>query len=123
MIHRFLVIGMLAMAVHFILATLSMFAGISPLLANFFGFLAAVPVSYRGHRDWTFRAKRTPHSVAVPRFLALALSAFAANEILYAAMLAHAPLPETLSLALVLGGVAFGTFILCRLWAFHPRTP
>ncbi len=123
MIHRFLFVGLLAMAVHFAVAAVAISAGVPPLLSNFLGFLGAVPVSYRGHRDWTFRAGRTPHAVAVPRFLVLSLSAFAANETLYAAMLAHAPLHETVSLALVLGGVAFGTFVLCRFWAFHPRTP
>ncbi|MFT4175446.1 MAG: GtrA family protein [Luteolibacter sp.] len=123
MIHRFLFVGLLAMGAHFIAAAIAIFIGVPPLFANFLGFLLAVPVSYQGHRSWTFRESRTPHTVAFPRFAVISLSAFAVNEILYAAMLAHAPLHEIVSLALVLGSVAFGTFVLCRFWAFQSRTP
>lgn len=121
MIHRFIIVGGGAAVVHFLTATLAMWTGIHPLVANIIGFVAAFPVSYQGHRNWTFFDSEASHRIAARRFLLTALLGFAANETLYAMMIRFVPFPPIVSLIIVLGSVAGGTFAICRLWAFPAK--
>lgn len=118
---RFGIVGGAAMAVHWLVVTLLVPAGLAPLGANAIGFGVAFNVSYLGHRNWTFAGAHA-HRTAFWRFLAVALTSFALNEVLYALLLRW--LEYRLALALVLVAVAALTFALSRLWAFrHPGQP
>ncbi|GGY03297.1 GtrA family protein [Paludibacterium paludis] len=118
------VVGVTAMAVHYLLVTrLFVPAGLTPLLANVAGFLLAFVVSYHGHRHQTFRARHVPHRRALPRFFAVACASFAVNEAMYAALLAHTALDYRAALLIVLVTVAALTFLLGKLWAFAGVRP
>lgn len=117
---RFAGVGVAAMAVHFVVAVALARAGVPPLIANVGGFLSAVPVSYQGHRRWTFGEGR---EAAFRRFALVALGGFCANETLLALLLRITPLRYEVALTLVLGGVALGTYLLCRGWAFRALDP
>jgi putative flippase GtrA len=117
---RFIVVGVLAAATHWLTAMLAM-QWIVPLVANIVGFCCAFPVSFAGHFHWSFRGHGALWLHALPRFAGVALSSFAGNELLYAALLAWTPWHPGVSLVITLLVVAASTFALSRGWAFVKR--
>lgn len=114
----FISVGALAAAVHYLVAVLAHHSDFSPAHANWLGFFCAFPVSYYGHRGWSFRGTQASHHQAFPKFLAVALLGFFGNQGLLWAGLQFTPLPFWLILALVMVIVAVSTFVLSRWWAF-----
>ncbi|UTH74894.1 GtrA family protein [Chromobacterium sp. IIBBL 290-4] len=113
------VVGVSAMAVHFLLVTLALVPlGAPPLAANVLGFLLAFQVSYWGHRQFTFEARHVPHRQALPRFFGVSCLSFCVNEAMYYLLLRFSALDYRVSLAIVLFTVAALTFVLGKLWAF-----
>ena len=90
-----------------------------PLAANVIGFCIAFFVSFAGHARWTFPISPKRFAAARKRFLIVAVSGFVLNQIAYAELLRMVGdryyLP---TLAAVILGVAVGTFVLSKLWAF-----
>lgn len=125
---RFGVVGVAAMCVHWLVVRLLVPIGIAPLLANVIGFGIAFNVSYFGHRNWTFasdsahRPSPIAHRDSFWRFLTVALTSFALNEVMYSMLLPF--MDYSLALAIVLVVVSVLTFALSKLWAFrHPPQP
>ena len=118
---RFIVVGTLAAATHFMVVLVLVRFGWAPLLANVIAFVIAFQVSYFGHRGWTFQSQQTQHRRAWPRFLAVASCGFTLNESLYYLLLRYSLLPYWLALAIVLILVAGLTFLSSRAWAFRQR--
>jgi putative flippase GtrA len=117
---RFFVVGTAAAGVHYVVGLAAYtFFGQSPAVANLIGFAAGFPVSYSGHRWWTFLSTRAPHRVALPRFLLVALSSFAGNQVLLLAAVRWLPLPFWFLLGAVLLIVAVATYILSKSWVFR----
>lgn len=115
----FLVIGALAALVHYIVAvTLEGGFDVKPAWANIFGFCVAFPVSYVGHRTFTFPNQTKPHHQAFPRFLLVAILGFLTNQSLVLLALHFTQLPFWLVLALVMLLVAVSTYVLSKYWAF-----
>lgn len=117
----FISVGAMAAAVHYVVALLAHAAGYTPGSANWLGFMCAFPVSYLGHRRWSFSGTRARHRQAFGRFFVVALLGFFANQALLWALLQLTWLPFWLSLALVMVLVALGTWLLSRFWAFSAR--
>ncbi len=117
----FVSVGALAAAVHYLVALLAHAAGYTPASANWLGFMCAFPVSYFGHRHWSFRGTRVRHRQAFARFFIVALLGFLGNQALLWALLHLTWLPFWLSLAVVMVVVAGVTWLLSRFWAFKPR--
>jgi len=117
---RFFAVGTTAAAVHYVvgLAAYSLL-GLGPGVANLIGFAAGFPVSYSGHRWWTFESTREPHRVALPRFLLVQMSSFAANQVLLLLAVRWLPLPFWFVLGAVLLIVAVSTYLLSRYWVFR----
>jgi len=118
----FTLIGAIAALVHYIVAVaLEASALLAPYNANIIGFLCAFPVSYFGHRTFSFSAQKNSHSQAFPRFLMVAVGGFLANQLLVVSALNITHLPFWLVLAVVMVLVAVSTFILSRYWAFKAQ--
>lgn len=117
---RFVVVGAAAAATHWVCAVAAMH-WLVPLAANVVGFACAFPVSFAGHFHWSFRGRGAHWAHALPRFLAVALSSFAGNELLYAVLLRWLPWPPEALLVITLLVVALSTFLLSRGWAFARR--
>ncbi len=116
---RFLVVGGAAAAVHYGISVAAYEAlTLTPWLANVLGFCTAFPVSYAGHRNWSFAATRATHLRAAPRFFAISLGAFGANQFLLELGLRWVGGPFWIVLAVVLAVVAASTYFLARFWAF-----
>ena len=65
----FTIVGALAALTHFIVAVgFEHSAFLTPSHANIAGFIAAFPVSYIGHRKFSFAKHTAKHSEALPRF-------------------------------------------------------
>lgn len=115
----FLGVGGLATAVHYTLALcVNEFASLSAPIANATGFLCAFPVSYLGHRRFSFAGTAAAHRTALPRLFAVACAGFAANQGLLLMLLRLTPLPLWIALGIVLLAVAAATYLLGRWWAF-----
>lgn len=96
-------------------------AGLAPLVANVLAFAVAFVVSYRGHARLTFHAAGARGWPSLWRFLAVASSAFVANELLYWLALERLHWHYFWSQAGILVLVAAGTFVSSKFWAFRPR--
>ncbi len=117
---RFFIVGTAAAATHYVvgLVAYSLF-GQSPGIANVIGYAAGFPVSYSGHRFWTFESTREPHRVALPRFLLVQLTSFASNQVLLLLAVRWLPLPFWFLLGAVLVTVAAATYLLSQYWVFR----
>ena len=115
----FTLIGALAATVHYIIAV-SLEGGFNmpPAWANLYGFLLAFPVSYVGHRKFSFVHQNASHQQALPRFLLVACGGFFANQVLLLGLLRLFGLPFWFTLAVVMVIVAVTTYLLSRYWAF-----
>ena len=115
----FTIIGVLAALTHYIVAvSLEHSAFFTASHANIAGFIAAFPVSYIGHRKFSFAGHDASHSHALPRFLSVAILGFLANQTLVINGLNYTKLPFWFVLGLVMVLVAFSTYLLSRYWAF-----
>ncbi len=121
----FIAVGTAAAFTHLsvVAATVELMA-LRPLAANAVGFGVAFFVSFTGHSRWTFPIGRERFAAARMRFLAVALTGFAVNQTAYAQALQLTGQDYYLPvLAAVILGVAVGTFLLSKLWAFaHPQS-
>ncbi len=116
---RFLIVGGTAATVHYAIGVIAYeFLAAPPWLANVLGFGGAFPLSYAGHRNWSFAAVRAAHLHAAPRFFAVSVAAFATNQLLLELGLRWIGGPFWIVLAIVLAAVAAGTYFLARFWAF-----
>lgn len=115
----FTIVGIVAAVVHYVCAvSLEVGTSITPAYANIAGFLVAFPVSYLGHRRFSFSHQDSIHRQALPRFFAVAGLGFTANQLLVICALRFTPMPFWLALAIVMIVIALSTFILSRYWAF-----
>lgn len=117
-LHRFGSVGLLAAAVHYLMALVLIRYAIPPLAANLVAFLGAVQISYFGHRHYTFEASDLNHASTLPRFLLIALGGFAMNETLLWLALRYTHLPVKISLIGIIALVAFCSFWASRRFVF-----
>lgn len=115
----FVSVGALAAGVHYVIALLTHHLGLQPAEANWVGFLCAFPVSYLGHRHWSFRGTQATHLAAFFKFLAVALIGFLGNQLLLKLALTFTSLPFWFLLGVVMVMIAIMTWLLSRFWAFH----
>ena len=116
----FLVVGGTAAAVHMAVFMLSS-AYMWPEIANAAGFGVAFVVSFAGHRFLSFSDADTSLWQSFRRFAATALAGFAANELMFIALLRGLSLPDWLALFFALVFASAQTFLLSRFWAFRRK--
>lgn len=115
----FTLVGALAGVVHYSVAVgLESGTHISPAWANVCGFMLAFPVSYIGHRKFSFAWRKITHMQAFPRFLLVACGGFLENQFLLLSGLKLFAWPFWIILAIVMVVVAATTYSLSRFWAF-----
>lgn len=117
---RFLIVGVLASILQFVLTYGFMRLGLMPALAVSVAFMVAFASAYSAHRRWTFSSVRVVHGRALPRYaltqcLSLALGACMAE------ICARLALPHALTAAaatLASGGLSY---VLSSRWVFSGR--
>ena len=115
----FTLIGVIAGLVHYSIAVcLEALLSIDPVWANTCGFLMAFPVSYMGHRKFSFAWQETTHKQAFPRFFLVACLGFLENQFLLLLGLKLFSWPFWIVLLIVMGFVAVSTYLISRFWAF-----
>jgi len=118
---RFSVVGIVATAIHLLVAlSLVTCCNTFPLLANLIAFLCAFLASFLGHFHWTFSSNNEQH-VALIKFLAVALSAFAVNNLFLIVFLSETSLSREWSVAIAAMIIPLITFIASRLWVFKEK--
>lgn len=118
-IFKFVCIGTLAAFVNFIVDILLVeLTPLSPLIANFFGFIIAFQVSFFGHRFWTFYEHKikAPHMAWI-KFLIVAITSLFLNQTLYYFYLT---LIDNYIIALFFALITVPpiTFFISKIWAF-----
>ena len=99
----FTIIGALAALTHYIVAVgFEHSAFLTVAHANIAGFIAAFPVSYFGHRKFSFAGHDSIHRHALPRFLAVAILGFLANQTLVLNAMQYTKLPFWFVLGVVI---------------------
>jgi putative flippase GtrA len=117
---RFILVGATAAGVHYVVALLlNGVLGVPPGWANPLAFATAFPVSYVGHRLFSFPDARLPNGQALPRFAAVAVSSFLGNQALLLVLLHQLAWPFWLALGTTLVTVALATYVFSRYWAFR----
>lgn len=117
---RFVLVGGLAAAVHYAAALcLHGLVGVPAAWANVLAFGCAFPVSYVGHRVFSFPSVRLRHRQALPRFFVVAVGCFGGNQALLLALLQWWAWPFWLALGCALVTVALTTYGFSRYWAFR----
>jgi len=115
----FAVVGALATGAHFAILVLLVEAmRMAPVAASSVGALAGALVSYHLNYRHTFRSRQR-HQVALPRFLGVAILAFAVNALVLAALVRGARVPYLAAQAITTAAVMALTFTLGRRWAFR----
>ena len=114
---RFSIIGALATLVHWsVVVFLYNTFSISPLIANFLGYLVAVIVSYYGHRTWVFLASDSIKTRV--KYVSISLSALALQQLLIYISIDRILLRFEILMILILGITAIYSFLLMERWAF-----
>lgn len=114
----FIGVGAVAAMVHYVAAVGVHALGLPPAWSNTVGFLLAFPVSYGGHRQWSFRHSEASHRQALIKFFVVALLGFFGNQALLWAGLHLTTWPFWFVLGSVMVLVAMSTYGLSRFWAF-----
>jgi len=119
----FVMVGAMAALVHYCVAMIAYYwvGGFNASNSNWLGFIGAFPVSYIGHRVWTFNTTAQRHRWALIKFFAVALMSFQANQLLVWIGLLFTPLPFWLVLGLVMLIVAVMTYLLSKWWVFQTK--
>jgi putative flippase GtrA len=112
------IVGAVAALTHYCIAVFLESQSASAHVANISGFLCAFPVSYFGHRFFSFAGQNSPHIKALPKFFLVAVGGFLANHLMLLIFLKFTNLPFWLALAFVMMVVALSTYLLSRFWAF-----
>jgi putative flippase GtrA len=120
----FTIVGAFAALTHYVVAVgLEHIMNLQPAWSNVCGFILAFPVSYVGHRKFSFANQNASNRHALPRFLTVALAGFIANQTLVVLGLRYTPVPFWLLLGIVMVLVALSTYLLSHYWAFKSRPP
>src|SRR5450830_1351981 len=116
------IIGSLAALVHYCVAvSLEGFMHISPAYSNIAGFVLAFPVSYFGHSKLSFANHQSSHQEALPKFFAVALAGFIANQTLVLGLMHLFKLPFWLILGVVMVIIAITSYLMSRFCAFKAK--
>ena len=115
----FAIVGTAATLTHVVAALAAReLAGLSPLQANFVGYLAAVGVSYLGNARFTFR-RAVLQGPQFARFVVVSLAGLALTQALTWLLVEELGWPFWAGLAVVAVAVPALSFLLQRLWAFR----
>jgi putative flippase GtrA len=115
----FVIVGAAATLTHVAAALAAReWAGLSPMQANFVGYLCAVGVSYLGNARFTFR-RAVLHGPQFVRFVVVSLAGLALTQGLTWLLVERLGWPFWAGLAVVAIAVPALSFVLQRLWAFR----
>ena len=116
---RFGLVGLIATAVHAMIGLgLHNGLGLTPLIANFFGFGLALCVSFFGQTRLTFPGATADMS-AFGRFATVAVTGLSLNQLIVWIMTGLFAQPYWLALCIILATVPWVTFMLLKFWALR----
>jgi putative flippase GtrA len=114
---RYIVVGGGALGIHLIvLQALLMARACEPWMASAIGFIVACTFNYTLQRLWVFASDR-PHTVALPRYVAITTFMLGVNTILFA-MLFGLGLPPLVAQTITTGCVFVLNFFANRRFTF-----
>ena len=115
----FFVIGLVSTLIHYLVAVgFEVFKILSAEHSNIAGFIFAFPVSYFGHRTYTFSDQKGQHVTSLPRFLLVSFLGFISNQGIVVFLIKYIKMPFWLALAFAISIVAISFYLLSRYWVF-----
>jgi putative flippase GtrA len=115
----FIVIGLVSTLIHYLVAVgFELFKILSTEHSNIAGFIFAFPVSYFGHRSYTFSNQKSNHITSLPRFLLVSFLGFISNQAIVVLLIKYTIMPFWLALAFAISIVAVSFYLISRYWVF-----
>ena len=116
-VYRFVIVGLVAAAVHVGVAwTLIIYLGMRPLAANFSGFGLAFATSFVGQYLWTFRCSRRLTN-AILRFALTSAGAFGVNNLVLWLTLRANLFPDAAATIAAASVIPVASYLGNRFWA------
>lgn len=115
---KFIIVGGISTLAHMGVGVTLITLGVAPLIANIWAFSTAFLISFYGHFSFSFKGHGKSILHTFPRFLAVALLGFGANELLLFLLVQSGWVRPEIALFMSTATVAFMTFFLSRAWAF-----
>jgi len=113
------VVGVTATLTHYFVALFSHEIGrVDLYIANLFGYVSAVMVSYFGHSLFTFRQSLKLNIFF--RFAITSVTTFLVSELILLFLESGLKLPHRVSLGVVVCTIPVITFIISKFWVFRP---
>lgn len=110
-------VGILATITHYFTALLFHDLLYTPLwLANLLGYLCAVPVSYKGHRIFTFRIQHSKDLLL--RFIIISTATFTLSELILIVLEENYNWPAQNSLLIIVFSIPVLSYFLNRIYVF-----
>ncbi len=119
-------VGIAASAVHYVVAlSANELDSAAPWVANMFGWLVAVPVSYFGHACVTFASSGYERNlnlshVSAARFVCTALLTLAVSQCAILVFIGWLSMAPRIAFASVIAITATVSFLVNKYWAFNP---
>lgn len=112
-------VGAFAAAVHYGMAVSANAFGFSPVFANWIGFICAFPLSYMGHRAWSFKGTQSAKLTSLVKYSGVALTGFISNQVVLVLMMKLTSMPFWMALACAVTILTLISWTLSRYWAFN----
>ncbi|MET3520193.1 MULTISPECIES: GtrA family protein [unclassified Mesorhizobium] len=117
---RFLVVGVGAALLLFVLSWLLVSLGLSPFVGSAAAYAIAFVVAYSAQRGWTFGGEHD-HATALPRYLALQLGCAVFSGLVSHVAVAHFGLSPLAMSALTTVATSALSYVASSLWVFPAR--
>ncbi|MDX8432287.1 GtrA family protein [Mesorhizobium sp. M4B.F.Ca.ET.190.01.1.1] len=117
---RFLVVGVGAALLLFVLSWLLVSLGLSPFVGSAAAYAIAFVVAYSAQRGWTFGGEHD-HATALPRYLALQLGCAVFSGLVSHVAVAHFGLSPLGMSALTTVATSALSYVASSLWVFPAR--
>ena len=115
---RYAAVGLLNSLVGFAVILIAGNFGFSPLVANFFGYLAGLVIGFLSSRNYVFRSEGKVSEESIRYFLSFGLS-YAVNQFVLYALTQFAKLGNTVSQGLAVASYILTMYLLSRLLVFR----
>ena len=116
----FVFVGGSAALGYFVLACTLKYFGMAATMASAIAYLSFVPISYLGHRKFTFNSAGNA-AVELPKFLVVAFLGIATGVLVPHLVTDVSGLPAWIGFALVCAVVPIVSYVSLRIWVFRQR--
>ncbi|MEX0345376.1 MAG: GtrA family protein [Rhizobiaceae bacterium] len=118
---RFLIVGVGAAVLLFVLAYLFVILGMAPFSGSALAYAIAFVVAYTAQKSWTFKSRES-HGTTLPRYFVLQAGCAVVSGVTAHTAVTHFGASPFVMSAVTTVVASAASFILSSLWVFAPRS-